>query len=117
MTRWLVCGGRNFDDADLMAREMERIALERGRPTLIIHGDARGADTLAKKWARRNGVATAPYPADWKAHGRAAGPIRNAKMIKEGHPGLVVAFPGGRGADDCVRQARAAGIEVIEVKP
>jgi hypothetical protein len=54
-------------------------------------------------------------PADWKAHGRAAGPIRNQRMIDEHRPELVVAAPGGRGTADMVRRARAAGIEVFEI--
>jgi ABC-type branched-subunit amino acid transport system substrate-binding protein len=37
-------------------------------------------------------------------------------MIREGKPDAVVAFPGGRGTADMVRQARAAGIEVREVQ-
>jgi hypothetical protein len=99
-----------------MSREMERIALERGRPKVIIHGAASGADTLAKKWARGNRCPDEAYYADWKAHGRAAGPIRNRLMIEEGKPDLVIAFPGGRGTENMKKQARAAGIEVIEVK-
>ncbi len=55
------------------------------------------------------------YEADWHEHGRAAGPIRNARMIAEGRPDLVIAFPGGRGTADMVSRARKAGIEVREV--
>jgi len=32
-------------------------------------------------------------------------------------PDLVIAFPGGRGTADMVRQARIAGVKVIEIKP
>lgn len=35
---------------------------------------------------------------------------------KTGKPDLVVAFPGGRGTADMVQRARAAGVEVLEVK-
>lgn len=57
------------------------------------------------------------FPADWHRDGKAAGPIRNRRMLLEGMPDLVVAFPGGRGTADMVRRARAAGIEVVEPFP
>ena len=49
--------------------------------------------------------------ADWETHGRAAGPIRNEKMLTW-KPDLVVAFPGGVGTADLVRRAEAAGVPV-----
>jgi UDP-N-acetylmuramoylalanine-D-glutamate ligase len=55
------------------------------------------------------------YEADWDTHGKAAGPIRNKRMLDEGKPDLVVAFPGGRGTANMISQARKAGVEVIEV--
>lgn len=134
MTRVLVCGGRNFgaipDDCPWESlrsyrerAERERFILRETLDTLlldrgigvIIHGAARGADTLAGLWARRNLVAVLPFPADWKRDGKAAGPLRNARMLAEGNPDLVVAFPGGRGTADMVAKARAAGVEVMEV--
>lgn len=83
--------------------------------TVIIHGAATGADSLANRWAVVNWVRSEEYPADWKKHGAAAGPIRNQRMIDEGKPDLVVAFPGGKGTADMVSRAKAAGVRVIEV--
>jgi hypothetical protein len=55
------------------------------------------------------------YMADWDGLGRKAGPIRNQRMLDEGKPDLVIAFPGGRGTADMVRRAREAGVEVVEL--
>lgn len=52
--------------------------------------------------------------ADWSKYGKAAGPMRNQKMLDEYKPDLVVALPGGRGTADMVSRARVAGVEVIE---
>lgn len=117
MTRVLVCGGREFDDVSLLAVEMEKVWRRFGYPAVIIHGDARGADRLAEEWAIRHGVPVKAYPADWERDGRAAGPIRNQRMLDEGKPDLVVAFPGGAGTADLVRRAKAAGVEVLAVDP
>ena len=41
--------------------------------------------------------------------------LRNQRMLDEGKPDLVVAFPGGRDTADMVRRARSAGVEVVEI--
>jgi hypothetical protein len=69
---------------------------------------------LAGKWAESQGVTVEAYPADWKKHGRAAGPIRNQRMLDE-NPDILVAFPGGKGTADMVARARKASLTVIVV--
>lgn len=117
--RVLICGGRDYTDRVGLFAAMENIddKLMNTSPgiTHVISGCARGADTLALEWARRYDLPVSMFPADWKRDGRAAGPIRNQRMIDEGKPDLVIAFPGGRGTADMVRRARSAGIEVVEV--
>jgi hypothetical protein len=81
---------------------------------MLMHGGARGVDARAAKWARDNGVPARQFDADWATYGRAAGPIRNSFML-DARPDLVVAFPGGVGTADCVRQAEARGIRVLRV--
>lgn len=126
----LVCGGRDYGRyyPDIPLEEQERSNRQRRHvyrtldafvvdngPITIIQGGAPGADTCAKHWATRNLVPVETVKADWKAHGRAAGPIRNQRMIDEFRPDIVMAFPGGRGTTDMVERAKAAGIKVIEV--
>jgi hypothetical protein len=94
--RALVCGGRDFADRDLAFGCLDRFHATHPIKC-VIHGAARGADTLGAEWATARGVPVEPYPADWKRHGRAAGPIRNAAMLANGKPAVVVAFPGGQG--------------------
>ena len=86
-------------------------------PCVLIHGAARGADEGAARWAKSEGIASRAYPANWRKHGKAAGPIRNQQMLDDGRPDFVVAFPGGRGTADMVRRAHAAGVPVYEVSP
>lgn len=111
--RVLVCGGRDFHDRAAAFDALDRIDAETMIET-VIHGQARGADSLADEWASDRVRWVQPFPADWQTFGRSAGPIRNRLMLVNGKPDLVVAFPGGRGTADMVRQARRAGIRVIE---
>ena len=109
----LVCGGRDFLDGNYLRLVLDRLH-DKHNFTRLIHGGARGADSLAGNWAMLRCIARQSFPAKWEVHGKAAGPIRNAEMLAE-KPSLVVAFPGGHGTADMVRRAKAAGVEVIEV--
>jgi hypothetical protein len=113
--RILVCGGRRFADSDKLNRTLDQ-AHAAGPITVLIHGLATGADTLAAEWAERNDVPVKGYRADWKTYGKRAGPLRNGLMLSLGHPKLVIAFKGGDGTKDMVKQARAAGVPVLEIK-
>lgn len=82
----------------------------------IIHGAAKGADRIADEWAVVNWVQIEEYPAQWDMYGKRAGFLRNLQMIVEGKPDVVVAFPGGPGTANMVKQAHAYRIRVIEIK-
>lgn len=110
--RVLVTGGRHFNEFDLLKTTLDSVH-SRNPISVLIHGAASGADTLAGKWASENGIEVTSCPADWKKYGRSAGPIRNREML-ELSPDLVVAFPGGRGTADMVSAAAQKGIEVLE---
>ena len=114
--RILVCGGRDYADQAFAFGVLDMLA-ERGPVNTIIQGGASGADKLARMWAITRNCHFDEYPADWQAHGRAAGPIRNQKMLDDGKPTLVVAFPGGRGTADMIRRAVRAGVEVLDPRP
>lgn len=111
--RVLVCGSREFVDRKLLYETLER---ECPGTTAILHGGAPGADALADEYANWSGCATEVFHADWKTYGRAAGPLRNQKMI-ESNPDLVVAFPlpNSVGTHDTIRRARRAGIKTVIV--
>ena len=111
--RLLVCGGRDFDDRHLAFEALDKLDAEHC-VDVVIHGAARGADTVAARWAAERSMPVWPFPADW-SRGNGAGPIRNQQMLDEGQPSFVVAFPGGAGTADMTRRARSAGLPVLEV--
>lgn len=116
--RVLVTGSRHARDQQFVSIHMSRLHAEHGF-TVVIHGAAAGVDTLADNWAEANGIATEPYEVtqeEWDRIGRPAGPIRNKRMLVEGKPDLVVAFPGGPGTANMTKQAEEAGLKVIRIK-
>lgn len=113
---WLICGGRDFADQEMFDNAMSDILTLRGCPSRIVEGGARGADKMAFAWATRMAIHVTEVRADWKAHGTAADPIRNQKMLDDHKPQVVIAFPGGRGTADMIRRGHATeGVDVIEV--
>lgn len=125
--RILVCGGREYDDwkvfSDTLWGVIKSLGLDNqdyfegdnSKKITIIHGDAKGADFMARIWAKLWGCTERRYSANWRDDGYSAGPIRNQLMLDDGKPDLVVAFPGGKGTADMVKRAKQAGVEVMEV--
>lgn len=111
----LVCGGRNFDDYQLLDAALCELD-NSVRIGAIVHGGAAGADSLAGKWAKEHNIPVIVYKANWKKHGRSAGPRRNQQMLDEEEPYLVLAFPGGLGTAHMVSIAEKAGVRVVKVK-
>jgi hypothetical protein len=118
--RVMITGSREWENREAIRAEL--IAVYREHSTaLLIHGDARGADTLAKQSWESMGGDTKAYPAKWRAGGRynaAAGRVRNGLMVAT-MPDLVLAFfqdgAENKGTSDAVKQAWVAGIPVRPV--
>lgn len=114
----LACGGRDYRNPQHLSQVLSDVVAEyvmQGEPAKLIHGGARGADTMAGQWAASNNIEVQVFPANWDRDGRAAGPIRNSQMLAEGKPDVVVAFPGGKGTADMIAKARRAGVPVREI--
>lgn len=109
--RILITGGRDFADQMLLYMALDRLH-HKHIITLVIHGDARGADRLSGKWAVDRGIEVMACPPNWNRCRRGAGPVRNREMLAL-LPQLIVAFPGGTGTADMVCVARTPGFEVI----
>lgn len=115
----IVTGSRYWRRPFFIHKELDKI--HKQTPiTLLVHGCALGADTIADQWAANNRVPVLPYPAEWSVHGNAAGPIRNSKMLEENTDAdLVIGFPiktmKNVGTQDCLKKARVLGFNVIEI--
>lgn len=106
----IVTGGRNYFDKDKVNEILSALDI-----TLLVQGGANGADRLAREYALENFIALETIEADWNKHGRAAGPIRNREMLIKYPKATVIAFPGGRGTENCVNQAKQLGMSVWNI--
>ena len=105
----LICGDRNWQKRGIIRR-----ILLQTKPSCVIQGEARGADTIAKQEAMNFGIPVMGFPAQWDYYGRKAGPIRNSWMLEFGMPDRVIAFhadiENSKGTKDMVTRAGKAGI-------
>lgn len=112
MIKVLVCGGRDYTNRENVFSLLNDFIL----PHIKIHvieGGAKGADRLAREWAIENGMSYTTYEADWKKHGKAAGPIRNQEMLDRESPDWVIAFPGGKGTANMIKLAKKHGVKCV----
>ena len=112
----LIAGGRDFDDAETFDRVVREHIAGNEAGTVIVEGGAKGADSLAREYAKKNGMKYVEMKADWKKYGRAAGPKRNDEMIQliKEKNGTALYFWDGqsKGTKQCIESARRNGVPV-----
>ena len=107
----IVTGGRDYDDFAMVADVLSAI-----QPDLVVQGGATGADKLASDWAKYSDKTECiTVNADWNKYGAYAGPKRNIEMLEAYPEAMVVAFPGGKGTANCVKEAVKRNHIVLQV--
>ena len=81
MLKVIVAGGRDLNDFDLLTKKLD-ILFSKRADVVIISGMAKGADSLAVKYAEENKLRVSEFPAQWTKHGNASGFRRNIEMAR-----------------------------------
>jgi hypothetical protein len=121
----IIAGGRDYQFTDEDKAWLDRLHAEH-TVEVVVSGHAGylkhklidgteeifGADLCGEQWARSNGLDLIVMKADWNAHGKAAGPIRNEEMAKVAT--AVALFPGNRGTASMRSIAKRYGLKIFE---
>lgn len=112
----LVCGSRDWTDGAPILQRLREINAEArkyGERVRLIHGNAPGADRLARTFGNGLGAFDVKaFPARWDKLGKRAGILRNVEMLGQ-EPDLVIAFTNGSpGTQHTIDEARRRGIPV-----
>jgi len=83
----IIAGCRDFYDYGFLEEKAKNHLSD---ITEIVSGGASGVDWLGESFAANNSIPVKKFPADWKAHGKAAGPIRNRQMAE--YADCLIAF-------------------------
>jgi hypothetical protein len=81
----IIAGSRTFKfDHDFIHEALYAINNYQSgfRDLEVVSGGAKGIDEAAKEYAQAWEEPYKEFPADWNAHGKAAGPIRNKQMAE-----------------------------------
>lgn len=107
----IIAGGRDFTDYGLLKSKCDYFFRDK-KPTAILCGEARGADSLGKQYAQKHGIPVQSYPAEWNRYGKKAGYIRNKEMA-ENADALVAFWDGAsKGTKNMIDLAKAKGLPV-----
>ena len=113
----IVAGCRDFADYELLKEKCNfYLQNKKKEEIVVVSGHASGADALGERYARERGYELELYPADWKTHGMAAGPIRNAQMASVAH--ALIAFWDGksRGVMNMIDTVKKHNLHVAVVR-
>lgn len=80
----LITGSRKFDNSIGIMEAIKQVENLQGQKiTMLLHGGAKGADTLAENWAKENGIKTKVLKPDYEKHLPKQAPlIRNIELVK-----------------------------------
>jgi hypothetical protein len=127
--RILVTGSRDWPEWNVVNKALLDACGQHGDLTIVHGACPTGADQMADKFCKYQGLTPERHPADWST-GPSAGPNRNKAMVALGAD-LCLAFitpcnsprcrrpqpHGSHGATGTADLAEAAGIEVIRYYP
>lgn len=102
-----IVGGRDFNDYEILKKELDKLIFENGITIRsIVSGGAKGADTLAEKFAAEMEVEMIVFKPDYKKFGRGAALARNTQIVECAD--TVFAFWNGKskGTLDSIKKAK-----------
>jgi len=108
--RTIIAGGRGITDI----LEVYRAVVSSGfHITTVISGAAAGVDRLGESFARAHNIPVHLYPANWDAHGRRAGFLRNSEMAKNADALIAVWDGKSPGTKHMIDEATRYGLKVF----
>lgn len=113
----LIAGSRDYTDYEEFSRIADYLLsqVRNNYRILILEGEARGTDTLARKYAIEKNYQLAPFTANWDLYGKAAGLWRNELMVSElslykHRAALFFWDKESRGTRHCIGEVAKSGI-------
>ena len=108
-----IVGSRTFNNYSLLC---EKVKEHFPIIDTIVSGGAKGADSLAERYAKENKIPIKVYRAQWELYGKRAGPKRNLQIVAEATH--VIAFHDGfsSGTLHTIRTTEAANKPLTIIK-
>lgn len=107
MNKVAIIGSRTFKNYEFMKESLKAFAIGE-----IISGGAKGADSLARRYAEEKNITITEFIPEWDKYGKSAGFKRNKLIIEQSD--AIIAFWDGQSAGTAhsIRLAKEAGKNV-----
>lgn len=106
----IIAGSRSITDYSIIENAVARSEFK--NITEIVSGGAHGVDFLGEQWALNNNVKVVPFVAEWVAYGKAAGPIRNAKMANYADALIAIWDGKSKGTLNMIENAKQKNLQI-----
>lgn len=110
----IVAGSRHFNNKNFIWDIIDNSPFP---ITELVHGCAKGVDTIAGEWALHNKISVKEFPANWEKYGKGAGPVRNMEMAKYADALIAIIFENSRGTMNMIQTALKLGLHVFVINP
>ena len=113
--RILVTGSRTWNSVQIIRETLARLR-EVYPDAVLVHGGAKGADSIAAGVWKSWGLLTEEHRPNWERRGKRAGFLRNVDMVRRGADVCIAWIRNGSaGATMTADLAEKAGIPTIRV--
>ena len=113
MYKVAIVGSRRFKDYAFMKEILDP---QLNKISLIISGGAIGADTLAQRYAKENGIPIQIYYPIYKKYGKKAPLVRNVIIANLCEKMVAFAYPDSRGTRHVVKKAKDLDKDVVVIE-
>jgi len=109
----IIAGSRTITDISMVHRTVIASGWSQ-QIAEVVCGGAKGVDTLGEQLAFENKVPVKYFPADWNAHGKSAGFMRNKQMADYADALILVWDGSSKGSAHMKETAKTKGIPIFE---
>ncbi|WP_141733238.1 SLOG family protein [Oligoflexus tunisiensis] len=111
----IVCGSQDFQNKQLLSKTLREYT-QRHKVSIIVLGQAHGAETMAAEWAMQNNVRLSIVPTNRKMQAVEATEDRNKRIVESNRDAAAVLhFMGCETSEDLCQRALRNNIVVDDV--
>ena len=101
----MITGSRGITNKEFVHKCLDSV-FEKREFDLLLHGGAKGVDSIAGEWASEKGISVLYFKPDWKRYGRSAGIRRNTIMANECDFGIAIWDGKSKGTKDAIKKLK-----------
>lgn len=117
MIKLIIAGSREIKDYNLLLNVIEEFKIKYNIENIdeIVCGEARGVDSLGKRYGLENNITIKSFPADWNKFGKSAGYIRNEEMAKYANSLIAIWDGKSKGTKHMIDLANKHDMDIIHI--